>query len=155
MNIFKAIFQSKQEKQEQEMMRYAERRRIEKEALEKDGNYYNNERYAETIKPYLNEPIHKEYITKEMIRLLMYSFRDQDCIRSFGGGWRGYFGEEYIMMKGGWTPTIAEDKDPIVYFRKHQAAHYAARVMGEMWQSGFMDKLANEVLESIDKEFNS
>lgn len=146
-SLFSQYQESKRDAFEQQM-------RQEREALEADPAYYSTERYTKTIEPYLHEPVQKEYIIPKLISLMMISFREQGCIRSFGGGWRGYFGEEYIMMKSGWTPTVAEDKDPIIYFRKHQAAHHVARVMSELFQSGFTDKLLAEVLASIDKEFN-
>lgn len=132
---------------------HEEKIRIEKEQRENDPNYYTYERFGQVIAPYRNEPIQKEYVTKEMISLMVTSIRERGLI-SFGGGWRMDMGEEYLNMKGGWTPTIAEAVDPIIFYRKSRAAHWVAKTMHELWEKGYMDKLMGELLEMIDKEFN-
>lgn len=132
---------------------YLERRRQEWMALDGDPNYYSFGRYTKTIEFYLNEPVQKEYVTKELIHLFVTSLREQGYIPNFGGGWRGTFGEEYIRMKSGRTPSVAMDKDPIIFYRKSKAAHHMAVILNELFERGFTDKLLGEVLESIDKEW--
>ena len=97
------------------------------------------------------ERVYMEYITPELVDVLLSALRDRGYITSASGGWRGNFGEAFLVLTT-WTPTVVRDDDPLVFCRKMKAYTFAKDEMTQMWHRGVIQGLQHLVQEQIRQE---